>query len=82
MGRPTIFRAAGPRFAFLFFSREEARLHVHAIGPEGEARFWLEPEIGVARNFGLSEREIREALRFVEEHENEVRAGWRKHFGS
>ncbi|MBZ0145794.1 MAG: DUF4160 domain-containing protein [Rhodocyclaceae bacterium] len=60
---PTIFRAGGLRF--FFFSREEERLHVHAIGPEGEAKFWIEPEIAVARNFGLSERKIREALRLV-----------------
>lgn len=77
---PTIFRAGGLRF--FFFSREEERLHVHAIGPEGEAKFWIEPEIAVARNFGLSERKIREALQLVEEHEDEIRAAWREHFGS
>lgn len=77
---PTIFRAAGLRF--FFFSREEARLHVHAAGPGGEAKFWLEPKIEVARNFGLSERKIREALRIVEEHEDEIRAAWQEHFGS
>ena len=76
---PTIFRAGGLRF--FFFSREEERLHVHAVGPEGEAKFWIEPEIAVARNFGLSERKIREALRLVEEHEDEIRAAWREHFG-
>jgi Domain of unknown function (DUF4160) len=42
---PTIFRAGGLRF--FFFSREEDRLHVHAIGPDGEAKFWLEPEIAL-----------------------------------
>ncbi len=50
----TIFRAAGLRF--FVFSREEARIHVHAVGPNGEAKFWLEPEIALARNYGLSER--------------------------
>lgn len=76
---PTIFRAAGLRF--FFFSREEDRLHVHAIGPEGEAKFWLEPEIDLARNYGLSDRKVREALRLVAEHENEIREAWKKHFG-
>ena len=77
---PTIFRAGGLRF--FFFSREEERLHVHAIGPDGEAKFWLEPEIAVARNHGLSERKIREALRLVAEHEDEIRTAWREHFGA
>lgn len=77
---PTIFRAAGLRF--FFFSREEARIHVHAVGPDGEAKFWLEPEIAVAHNYGLSERKIREALRLVAEHEDEIRAAWQEHFRS
>ncbi|HSM50924.1 MAG TPA: DUF4160 domain-containing protein, partial [Thermoanaerobaculia bacterium] len=64
-----------------FFSREETRLHVHAIGPEGEAKFWLEPEISVAQNHGLSERKIRLALTLVKEHEDEIRSAWREHFG-
>lgn len=77
---PTIFRASGLRF--FFFSREEKRVHVHALGAEGEAKFWLEPEIELARNYGLSERKVREALRLVEEHEDEIRKAWIEHFGS
>lgn len=77
---PTIFRAGGLRF--FFFSREEDRLHVHAIGPEGEAKFWLEPEIALARNHGLTDKKIAEALRLIGEHEDEIRAAWRRHFGA
>ena len=47
---PTIFRAEGMRF--FFFSREEARTHVHVLAPDGEAKIWIEPEIEVARNLG------------------------------
>lgn len=67
---------------FFFFSREENRLHIHAIGPDGEAKFWLEPEIALAANYGLNERKIREALRLVGEHENEIRQAWHQHFGT
>lgn len=77
---PTVFRAGGLRF--FFFSREEERIHVHAIGPEGEAKFWLEPEIALAQNYGLTDRKISEALRLVAEHEDEIRAAWLEHFGS
>jgi len=57
-------------------------VHVHALGAEGEAKFWLEPKIELARNYGLSERKVREALRLVEEHEDEIRKAWIEHFGS
>ncbi len=70
------------RSSVLLLFRENERLHLHAVPPEGVAKFWLEPEIAVARNFGLSEPKIREALRLVEEHEDEIRAAWREHFRS
>lgn len=44
-------------------------------------KFWLEPKIELARNYGLSERKVREALRLVEEHEDEIRKAWIEHFG-
>jgi len=40
---PTIFREDGYRF--FFFSREESGVHVHIVSGNGEAKFWLEPEI-------------------------------------
>ncbi len=46
MMSPTVFRAKGYRF--FFFSREEARMHIHVHHESGEAKFWLEPEIAVA----------------------------------
>jgi hypothetical protein len=75
---PTIFREGG--FRFYFFSREEPRMHVHVQGQNGEAKFWLEPEIELAQQTGLSRREISEALRLVQEHENDISSAWRKHF--
>ena len=76
---PTVFRH-GP-FRFYFFSREETRIHVHVQSGEGEAKFWLEPEIAIAVNYGLSKRQINSALKLVEEHEDEIRAAWEEHFG-
>ena len=51
---PTVFRD-GP-FRFFFFSREEARLHIHVESPEGEAKFWIEPKIELARNHSSAPR--------------------------
>lgn len=75
---PTIFREGG--FRFYFFSREEPRMHVHVQGQNGEAKFWLEPEVELAQHTGLTNREIGEALRLVQEHRNDIRSAWLKHF--
>jgi hypothetical protein len=77
---PTIFRAHG--FRFFFFSREESRLHVHVSHAEGEAKFWLEPEITLAQNIGLSGKALRQAQTLIKEYENDIRAAWQQHFGS
>ncbi|HTA64466.1 MAG TPA: DUF4160 domain-containing protein [Xanthomonadaceae bacterium] len=50
--------------------------------PDGEAKFWLAPTIAVATSVGLSERQLREASAVVEEHLEEIRHAWHRHFGS
>lgn len=75
----TIFREDG--FRFFFFSREESRLHVHVHHADGEAKFWVEPSIELAQNYGLNDRQIRAAEALIGKHENDIRAAWRKHFG-
>jgi hypothetical protein len=52
----TVFRERGYRF---FFSREEPRIHVHVISADGEAKFWLEPEIELAESFRYSRKQIK-----------------------
>lgn len=76
---PTVFRE-GP-FRFFFFSREEERVHIHVQSPDGEAKFWLEPTIELARNHQLSEQDVRRALELVIEHQQEIRDAWQRHFG-
>lgn len=75
---PTIFREGS--FRFYFFSREEPRIHVHVQGPNGEAKFWLEPAVTLAQNHGLTSQQIRTTQRIVEEHIDEFRWAWAKHF--
>ncbi|MDP1613333.1 MAG: DUF4160 domain-containing protein [Sulfuritalea sp.] len=55
-------------------------MHIHVQGQNGEAKFWLEPTIEVVQHIGLSRREISEALHLVQEHENDIRSAWHKHF--
>ncbi|MGH2702724.1 MAG: DUF4160 domain-containing protein [Actinomycetota bacterium] len=48
---------------------------------DGEAKFWVEPQIELAQNYGLSDRQIRAAETLVRKHEHDIRAVWSKHFG-
>jgi len=75
---PTIFYEKGYRF--FFFSREEERMHVHVYCGEGEAKFWLEPEIKLAKNYNLSSKRLKEIKEIIKEHYHEIRSAWRKWF--
>jgi hypothetical protein len=77
---PTVFRAKG--FRFFFFSREEPRMHVHVHGENGEAKFWMEPNIELAQNYGLSQPELSDVLRLIREKEDVIRRAWHDHFSS
>ncbi|GJL62683.1 MAG: hypothetical protein NPIRA04_13370 [Nitrospirales bacterium] len=54
---PTVFKEGGYRF--FFFSREEERMHVHVVSTDGEAKYWLEPEIELAKNFRYSRIQLK-----------------------
>ena len=77
---PTVFRE-GP-YRFFFFSREEARIHVHVICASGEAKFWLDPEVELAMKRGISAHESREIQRIIERRKEEIVNGWNQHFTS
>ena len=47
---------------------------------DGEAKFWLEPQIEMAMNQGLSKKQIHEALSLVQDHYEEITHAWRSHF--
>jgi hypothetical protein len=77
---PTVFREGGYRF--FFFSREERRMHVHVVSGEGEAKFWLEPSIEVARNYRFSQSQLKAIKSIIEVHYHELISAWKKHFRS
>jgi hypothetical protein len=77
---PTIFRYK--QFKFFFFSREEERMHVHVLCPDGEAKFWLDPTIELARSHNLKAKTVKEIEKIIEERSDEIRKAWKKHFGS
>ncbi|MFN2359764.1 MAG: DUF4160 domain-containing protein [Marinobacter sp.] len=77
---PTVFREKGYRF--FFFSREESRMHVHVVSGDGEAKFWLEPDLELAKNYGYNRQQLKEIESLVEGHRDELVSAWKQHFGS
>lgn len=75
---PTVFRDGPTRF--FFFSREETRIHIHALGPNGEAKFWMTPIVSCANHSGLSERELSSLIAVIEAHKEEILDAWQRHF--
>jgi len=75
---PTVLRVRGYRF--YFFSREEPRPHVHVQHASGEAKFWLEPQVELAADYGLGAIRINAAHKIIEEHVDDIRSAWAKHF--
>jgi hypothetical protein len=75
---PTVFKWKGYRF--FFFSREEPRPHVHVYCSDGEAKFWLEPTVEVAKNHALSEVQVAQVKKVVEERKNDILDAWYRHF--
>lgn len=77
---PTVLRVGNYRF--FFFSREEDRIHVHIVSPDGEAKFWLKPVIALATYTGFSEKQLRRLHELVEKHEDDITKAWTEHFSS
>jgi len=75
---PTVLKI-GP-YRFYFFSREESRIHIHVSCPDGEAKFWLDPEIELATNYKLSRVQLKQIEKLIEEHYAEFRAAWNRYF--
>ncbi len=57
-------------------------MHVHVNHPDGEAKFWLAPELGLATSTGLSPKQIKEAQNLVAGHLEEIIHAWKTHFPS
>ncbi len=55
-------------------------MHVHVISGNGEAKFWLDPEIELAKNHHYSRKQLKQIESLIEVHYNELTSAWRQHF--
>lgn len=55
-------------------------MHVHVMGPDGEAKFWIEPIVSLAGYTGFSAKELSQLQKVIEDRKNEIIKAWKKHF--
>jgi len=77
---PTVFKEG--EYRFFFFSREEQRIHVHVVSADGEAKFWLDPEIELAKNHRLTRHQLKQIEVIIEARKHDIINAWQQHFGS
>jgi Domain of unknown function (DUF4160) len=53
---------------------------VHVYCGDGEAKFWLEPHIELAKNVRLSRSQTKEIEQIIEGHYDELKRAWKEHF--
>ena len=70
-------------YVFFFYSNEGNPLepaHIHVRNAESEAKFWLEPDISLARNDGFNSKELKEIFVNVETHRMQFTEAWYDYF--
>ncbi|MDR0895237.1 MAG: DUF4160 domain-containing protein [Prevotellaceae bacterium] len=68
-------------YVFRIFSNEEERIHIHVFKADSEAKFWLEPEIALAENYGFGSKEIKKITQLLKQYGNEFKRQFAAHIG-
>ena len=55
-------------------------MHVHVISTEGEAKYWLEPEIELSKNYRYTRKQLKQIETLIEVHYDELIRAWKQHF--
>lgn len=55
-------------------------MHVHVVSGEGEAKYWLEPSITLAKSYNYSSGQLLAIKSLVEVHQNELITAWKRYF--
>jgi hypothetical protein len=80
---PKVFSWRGYRFHF--FSNEGDPLencHIHVQKGSNRAKFWIEPYISLAYNYGFSSIDLKTFHKIIEENEELIRSKWNEYFNN
>jgi hypothetical protein len=78
---PVVLRRDG--FRFFFYSNEGNPLeppHVHVRRSDAEAKFWLKPDVALARNDGFDATTLRRIAKLITENRKLLEAAWHEYF--
>jgi len=78
---PKVFEIEGYRG--FFFSNEGTpleRIHIHVKKGEGEAKFWITPDIRLAESWSMKVSELTRAQEIIVEHRLEILDLWNRYF--
>lgn len=78
---PKVFDWRGYRFHFYSYEGSPREpIHVHVAKPGADAKFWLFPDVRLARNNGMSAREIRLLRSQIADRKPEIVEKWNAFF--
>ncbi len=76
---PVVYRWR--KYRFQFHSREESRPHLHITGPDSRAKIWLSPQVVVAYNKGVPNKDLKRILAIVKKNRDMFLKAWHAHHG-
>jgi hypothetical protein len=79
---PKVFSFDG--YTFFFFSNEglpREKCHIHVRKGECLAKFWIDPDVYLASNYGFSSKELNRLSEIIVSHEEAIRSYWNEYFG-
>ena len=78
---PSIFRHDGFRF-FIYSNEGDPRepIHIHFMGANGEAKFWIASNANLPESAGLDARTLRCLTGVIEARRMEIERAWHDHF--
>ncbi len=72
---PTVLRIGPYRFYFYSYDCDEPR-HMHVDRDNRSAKFWLDPDVSLATNYGYSRKELRDIERIARQNIMRLRDEW------
>lgn len=76
---PTFRKEDG--YNFKIYSNEEERKHIHVLKAENEAKFWLEPTIELAENYGFNGKDLKKITQLLQQYGDEFKQRFTEHIG-
>jgi len=55
-------------------------MHIHVFCADGEAKFWLEPEVKMAKNYHLTAKQLAQIEGTIQERKHDIIDAWHQYF--